>query len=100
MAELVNLWQYEDQARAKVGAARLAPVTGSDRTVTDRIILMPRVNIPARDLDLTTSLFGDNHFTPIIVGLVLSVVLALIADLIILGIQRGSLPWARRGRTA
>jgi isopentenyl diphosphate isomerase/L-lactate dehydrogenase-like FMN-dependent dehydrogenase len=68
MAELVNLWQFEDQARVVIGAARLAPVAGSDRTVTDRMTLMPRINIPARDLDLTTSLFGDNHFTPIIVG--------------------------------
>lgn len=68
MAELVNLWQFEDEARAKIGAARLAPVAGSDRTVTDRITLMPRINIPARNLDLTTPLFGDNHFTPIIIG--------------------------------
>ncbi len=38
--------------------------------------------------------------TPIIVGLVLSLLLALVADLLILLIQRGSLPWARRARTA
>lgn len=37
--------------------------------------------------------------TPIIVGLVLSLLLALVADGIILLIQRGALPWARR-RTA
>jgi isopentenyl diphosphate isomerase/L-lactate dehydrogenase-like FMN-dependent dehydrogenase len=41
---------------------------GSDRTVTDRITLRPRMNIPTRDLDLTSTLFGDQHFTPIIVG--------------------------------
>ncbi len=34
--------------------------------------------------------------TPIIVGLVLSLLLALVADGIILLIQRGALPWARR----
>jgi osmoprotectant transport system permease protein len=38
-------------------------------------------------------------YTPIIVGLVLSLALALIADGIILLIQRGTLPWAR-GRKA
>ena len=38
--------------------------------------------------------------TPIIVGLVLSLLLALVADLLILLMQRGSLPWARRARTA
>ncbi|HEX8508232.1 MAG TPA: ABC transporter permease [Propionibacteriaceae bacterium] len=39
-------------------------------------------------------------YTPIIVGLVLSLVLALIADAIILLIQRGALPWARGRRVA
>jgi osmoprotectant transport system permease protein len=34
--------------------------------------------------------------TPVIVGLVLSLLLALVADGIILLIQRGALPWARR----
>jgi 4-hydroxymandelate oxidase len=48
--------------------AKAAPILGSDRTVTDRITLRPRVNIPTRDLDLTAALFGDDHFTPIIVG--------------------------------
>lgn len=38
--------------------------------------------------------------TPIIVGLVLSLLLALVADALILLIQRGSLPWARRRRAA
>ncbi|MBA3528125.1 MAG: ABC transporter permease [Propionibacteriaceae bacterium] len=39
-------------------------------------------------------------YTPIIVGLVLSLVLALIADALILLIQRGALPWARGRRSA
>ena len=67
-SELVNVFEYEDQARLAVGAATMAPAAGSDRTVTDRITLRPRMNIPTRELDLTTSLFGDQHFTPIIVG--------------------------------
>lgn len=67
-AELVNVFEYEDQARLAVGAAKMAPAAGSDRTITDRITLRPRMNIPTRDLDLTASLFGDQHFTPIIVG--------------------------------
>ncbi len=44
--------------------------------------------------------FGSFFYTPIIVGLVLTLVLALIFDAIILIIQRGTLPWARRRRTA
>jgi osmoprotectant transport system permease protein len=39
-------------------------------------------------------------YTPIIVGLVLTLVLALLADAVILLIQRGVLPWTRGGRTA
>jgi osmoprotectant transport system permease protein len=44
--------------------------------------------------------FNSTFYTPIIVGLVLSVLLALLADALILLIQRGALPWARSRRTA
>jgi len=66
--DLVNVLEYETQARLALGPAKIAPVAGSDRTVTDRITLRPRMNIPTRDLDLTSTLLGDQHFTPIIVG--------------------------------
>lgn len=66
--ELVNVLEYEAQARLVLGSAKVAPILGSDRTVTDRITLRPRMNIPTRDLDLTSTLFGDQHFAPIIVG--------------------------------
>ena len=66
--ELVNVLEYEAQARQVLGPAKVAPILGSDRTVTDRITLRPRMNIPTRDLDLTSTLFGDQHFAPIIVG--------------------------------
>jgi 4-hydroxymandelate oxidase len=66
--DLVDVLEYEPQARLVLGAAKLAPVAGSDRTVTDRITLRPRMDIPTRDLDLTSTLLGDQHFTPIIVG--------------------------------
>ena len=49
---------------------------------------------------LFVSGFNRLFYTPVIVGMVLSVLLALIADVVILLIQRGALPWARRGRTA
>ena len=42
----------------------------------------------------------NGFFTPVIIGLVLSLLLALLADALILGIQRGALPWARGRRTA
>jgi 4-hydroxymandelate oxidase len=66
--DLVNVLEYEAQARLVLGPAKVAPILGGDRTVTDRITLRPRMNIPTRDLDLTSTLFGDQHFTPIIVG--------------------------------
>jgi 4-hydroxymandelate oxidase len=66
--DLVDVLEYEAQARLVLGPAKVAPILGSDRTVTDRITLRPRMNIPTRDLDLTSILFGDEHFTPIIVG--------------------------------
>ena len=43
--------------------------------------------------------FRSTFYTPIIVALVLTLVLALLADALILLIQRGTLPWAR-GRHA
>lgn len=44
--------------------------------------------------------FNRNFYTPIIVGIVLTVLLALVADALILLIQRGVLPWARGRRIA
>jgi 4-hydroxymandelate oxidase len=66
--DLVDVLEYETQARLVLGPAKAAPILGSDRTVTDRITLRPRMNIPTRDLDLTSTLFGDQHFAPLIVG--------------------------------
>ena len=67
-SNLVDVLEYEAQARLVLGPANVVPILGSDRTVTDRITLRPRMNIPTRDLDLTSTLFGDQHFAPIIVG--------------------------------
>jgi osmoprotectant transport system permease protein len=47
--------------------------------------------------------FNIGFYTPIIVGLVLSVALAAVFDLLIVGIQRLAIPWtrsSRRGRSA
>ena len=66
--DLVDVLEYEPQARRALGAEKIAPIAGSDRTVTDRITLRPRMVVATRDLDLTSTLFGDQHFTPIIVG--------------------------------
>lgn len=44
--------------------------------------------------------YDQSFYTPLITGLVLSVLLAVIADVVILLIGRGALPWARGRRTA
>jgi osmoprotectant transport system permease protein len=44
--------------------------------------------------------FSTTYYTPIIVGLVLSVVLAAVADLLLVIVQYVTLPWARRPRRA
>jgi osmoprotectant transport system permease protein len=44
--------------------------------------------------------FNIGYYTPIIVGLVLSVVLAAVCDLIIVGLQRVLVPWSRSARRA
>jgi 4-hydroxymandelate oxidase len=67
-ADLVNVLEYEAQARLALGPAKAAAILGSDRSITDRITLRPRMNVPTLDLDLTVNLFGQAHFTPIIVG--------------------------------
>ncbi len=50
--------------------------------------------------ELFTQGLDSTVLTPILVGLVLSLLLALVADAIILLIRRGALPWSRGRRTA
>lgn len=42
--------------------------------------------------------YNSIFYTPLIAGLLLTVLLALVADAVILLVQRGTLPWARAGR--
>jgi osmoprotectant transport system permease protein len=44
--------------------------------------------------------FNIGFYTPIIVGLVLSVLLAAVCDLLIVAVQRFAVPWSRSGRKA
>jgi 4-hydroxymandelate oxidase len=67
-ADLVNVLEYEAEAARVLPAIQRARLTGSDRASFDRITLRPRMNIPTTDLDLSVTLFGETHFTPIIVG--------------------------------
>jgi len=66
--ELVNILEFEEEAKKKLQPATFALIAGGDRALLDRITLRPRMNIPTTDMDLSITLFGETHFTPIIVA--------------------------------
>src|SRR5262245_28382391 len=66
--ELVNLLEFEEEAKKKLPPATFALIAGGDRALFDRITLRPRMNVPTTDMDLSVTLFGHEHFTPIIVA--------------------------------
>jgi 4-hydroxymandelate oxidase len=66
--QLVNVLEYEEQAKANLAADLYALIAGSDRTAFDRITLRPRMLQPTLDLNLGVTLFGDPLFAPVLVG--------------------------------
>jgi len=65
---LLNVLEFEDVAKLVLPPAVYSTIAGSDRTAFDRITMHPRLLVPMLDLDLSVDLFGDTHFTPILVG--------------------------------
>ena len=57
--QLVNVLEYEAQARLKLDADAAADLADGDRSEFDRITLRPRMLVPTLDLDLSVTLFGD-----------------------------------------
>jgi 4-hydroxymandelate oxidase len=66
--DLVNVLEYEEQAKASLNAASYSAIAGGDRSSFDRVTLRARMMVPARDLELGLTLFGQSHFAPIVVG--------------------------------
>jgi len=66
--ELVNVLEFEDVAKLALEPAAFATIAGGERAGFDRITFRPRMMVPTLDLDLSVALFGDTHFTPVIVG--------------------------------
>ena len=66
--ELVNALEFEDVARLKLSPAVFATIAGGDRGPFERITFRPRMMVPAHEMNLSVELFGDRHFTPILVG--------------------------------
>jgi 4-hydroxymandelate oxidase len=66
--ELVNTLEYEQEAKKKLAPATYALIAGGDRALMDRVTLRPRMLVPTLDMDLSINLFGEQHFTPILVA--------------------------------
>ena len=68
LAELVNVLEFEEAARIKLMPSVYATISGGDREAFDRMTLWPRVFVDSAPLSLTTELFGERMFAPILVG--------------------------------
>ena len=66
--ELVNLYEFETMAQRKLDSVTFAEIAGSDRVAFERITFRPRLMVDTTKLDLSTELFGQSLFAPIIVG--------------------------------
>ena len=66
--ELANTFEMEAMARQKLPPELFREIAGSDRAAFDRITFRPRMMVNTLTLDLTTELFGEKHFAPILVG--------------------------------
>jgi 4-hydroxymandelate oxidase len=66
--ELVNAAEFEAVAGRKLDSLALAEIAGSERSAFDRITFRPRLMIDSRQMDLSTELFGQTLFTPILIG--------------------------------
>jgi 4-hydroxymandelate oxidase len=66
--ELVNVLEFEESAKLALEPAVYATIAGGQRAGFDRITFRPRMLVPTLDLDMSVQLFGDTHFTPIVVG--------------------------------
>ena len=66
--ELINAAEFEAVAERKLDALTFAEIAGSERSAFDRITFRPRLMIDMRQMDLSTQLFGQSLFTPILIG--------------------------------
>ncbi len=66
--QLVNTLEFEAMAGRTLGGGAYAAITGSDRKPFDRITFRPRLMVNTMDLDLSSELFGETMFAPILVG--------------------------------
>ncbi len=66
--ELVNTFEFEAMAQRSLNAVAFAEIAGSERSAFERITFRPRMMVNTVKLDLSTELFGQPMFAPILVG--------------------------------
>jgi 4-hydroxymandelate oxidase len=66
--ELLNAGEFEAIAERKLDGRTFAEIAGSERNAFDRITFRPRLMIDSRQMDLSTELFGQSLFTPVLIG--------------------------------
>ena len=66
--QLVNVLEYEEQAKRVLRGDVYSGIAGGDRAAFDRITLRPRMMVPVLDLNLSVTLFGRTLFAPILVA--------------------------------
>jgi 4-hydroxymandelate oxidase len=68
LQELLNAEEFRTVAERKLDPITFAEVGGSERGAFEKITFRPRLMIDSRQMDLSSRLFGDTLFTPILVG--------------------------------
>lgn len=66
--DLLNAAEFEAIAQRKLDSLTFAAIAGSERSAFERITFRPRLMVDTTAMDLTSSLFGQSLFMPILVG--------------------------------
>ena len=66
--ELVNVLEFEAMAQRKLLPAAFAILAGGNRADLERLTFRSRLMVDTTKLDLTTNLFGQSMFAPILIG--------------------------------
>ncbi len=68
LSELVNVSEFELMAKRKLSAAVFATIAGSNRQDMERCTFHPLSMVDTTKLNLSTELFGQSMFAPILAG--------------------------------
>lgn len=68
LQELINVPEFQPMARRKLFEAAFARIADGERKAFDRITFRPRLMVDVSNLSLSTELFGQTAFAPVLVG--------------------------------